>query len=404
VTVRRVVVVGAGLAGGRAAEVLREEGFDGEVALVGAEPHLPYDRPPLSKDFLLGKTDDTALREPPAYDDLRLDVHLGRRAVALQRGVLTLDDGTELAFDAAIVATGAVPRRLPGTEGMEGVHVLRTIDDARAIRAALAEGPRVVVVGAGFIGAEVASSCRALGLDVTVLEAFDAPLERVLGRDVGTICATWHLDDGVDLRCGAGVQGLVGGAGVEGVRLADGTVVAADLVVVGIGVVPDVAVLAGSGAVIDNGVVVDERAETAVPGVYAVGDVANHWNPVFGERMRVEHWTNAVLAAEVAARNVLGRGAVHSPVPYVWSDQYGMKLQYVGHATHWDEVVFRGDVPGRKFSAFYLDGGRVRAMFCVRRPRDTVAANRLIAAGATPDPAALADVEVDLLSLAPPPA
>jgi 3-phenylpropionate/trans-cinnamate dioxygenase ferredoxin reductase subunit len=399
-TLGRVLVVGAGLAGGRAAETLREVGFDGEIALVGAEPHLPYDRPPLSKELLTGKVDDTALRPADAYEQLGLDVRLGRRVAALHARHADLDDGSRIPFDAAVVTTGAVPRRLPGSEGMAGVAVLRTVDDARAIRDALTTGsPRVVVVGAGFIGAEVASSCRALGLDVTVLEAFAQPLERVLGPEMGAVCAGWHRDEGVDLRCGVSVAGLQGDGRVEAVVLADGTIVPADLVVVGIGVVPDVEFLTPSGAELVNGVVVDEHAATTVAGIWAAGDVANGWNPLFEERMRIEHWTNALLQAEVAARNVLGGDQVHAPVPYFWSDQYGMKLQYVGHASAWDRLVVRGDPATRKFDAFYLRGGRLLAVLCVGRPRDTVAANRLIAARAEPDPTQLADPDVDLLAL-----
>ena len=291
-----VAVVGASLAGLRAVETLRRDGYDGRLVLVGAEAHLPYDRPPLSKEFLAGEVepDDVALRRGP-YDDLDLDLRLGRRAVALDLAsrAVALDDGEPVVFDGLVLATGSTPRVVPGTPDLPGINVLRTLDDALAIRAKLDARPRVVVVGAGFIGSEVAATCRLRGLEVTVLEALPAPLVRGLGPVLGMACGELHRDHGVDLRLGVGVAGFEGDGRVERVRLDDGTAVDADLVVVGVGVAPATDWLATSGLTLDNGVVCDETL-LAAPGVVAAGDVARWPNPLFGgESMRVEHWTNA---------------------------------------------------------------------------------------------------------------
>jgi NADPH-dependent 2,4-dienoyl-CoA reductase/sulfur reductase-like enzyme len=368
---RTVVVVGASLAGLRATEALRRDGFDGRVVLVGAEPHLPYDRPPLSKQLLAGEWEpqELALRRAP-YDELDVELRLGVRATALDAAarVLTLEGGETLAFDGALLATGAAPRTLPNTPDLDGIFVLRTVDDALNLRARLDDEPRVVVIGAGFIGSEVAATCRMRGLSVTVLEALPAPLVRGLGPVLGMVCGELHRDHGVDLRLGVGVAAIEGDGRVERVRLDDGATVEADVVVVGVGVAPVTEWLEGSGLVLDNGVVCDETL-LAAPGIVAAGDVARWPNPMFdGELMRLEHWTNAAEQGVAAARRLLvaeGEEPVaYAPVPFVWSDQYDRKIQTVGHFRGDDEMeVVHGTLEERRFvSVFGRDGRLVGAL------------------------------------------
>jgi NADPH-dependent 2,4-dienoyl-CoA reductase/sulfur reductase-like enzyme len=358
---RTVVVVGASLAGLRATETLRRDGFEGRLVLVGAEPHLPYDRPPLSKQLLAGEREpqDLALRRAP-YDELDVDLRLGVRAVALDLAAreVVLATSERIAFDGAVLATGATPRRLPTTPALEGIHVLRTIDDALDLRARLDTDPRVVVVGAGFIGSEVAATCRMRGLDVTVVEALPAPLVRGLGPVLGMVCGELHRDHGVDLRLGTGVAGIEGTTKVERVRLDDGTTVEADVVVVGVGVVPVTDWLEGSGLQLENGVVCDETL-LAAPGVVAAGDVARWPNPRFdGELMRLEHWTNATEQGVAAARRLLvpdGEAApAYAPIPFVWSDQYDRRIQTIGHFRGDDDMrVVHGSLEERRFVALF---------------------------------------------------
>jgi NADPH-dependent 2,4-dienoyl-CoA reductase/sulfur reductase-like enzyme len=366
-----VVVVGASLAGLRATEALRRDGYDGRIVLVGAEPHLPYDRPPLSKQLLAGEWEpqDLALRRAD-YDELQLELRLGVRATGLDAAakVLTLEgaDGVaeELPFDGALLATGATPRTLPGTPDLDGIFVLRTVDDALDLRARLDDHPRVVVVGAGFIGSEVAATCRGRGLQVTVLEALPAPLVRGLGETLGMVCGELHRDHGVDLRLGVGVAAIEGDGKVERVRLDDGSTVEADVVVVGVGVVPVTEWLEGSGLTLDNGIVCDETL-LAAPGIVAAGDVARWPNPMFdGELMRLEHWTNAAEQGVAAARRLLvpdgGTAEPYAPVPFVWSDQYDRKIQTVGHFRGDDEMeVVHGTLEERRFVAVFGRNGRL---------------------------------------------
>jgi len=365
--VRTVVVVGASLAGLRATETLRREGFDGRIVLVGAEPHLPYDRPPLSKQLLAGEWEpqDLALRRTP-YDELDVELRLGARATALDAAgrLLTLEGDESLPFDGALLATGAAPRTLPGTPDLDGIFVLRTVDDALDLRARLDARPRVVVIGAGFIGSEVAATCRMRGLEVTVLEALPAPLVRGLGPVLGAVCGELHRDHGVDLRLGVGVAAIEGDGKVERVRLDDGSTVEADIVVVGVGVAPVTDWLDGSGLILDNGIVCDETL-LAAPGIVAAGDVARWPNPMFdGEVMRLEHWTNAAEQGVAAARRLLvaeGDAAdAYAPVPFVWSDQYDRKIQTVGHFRGDDEMeVVYGSLDERRFVAVFGRDGRL---------------------------------------------
>ena len=325
---RRIVIVGASLAGLRAAETLRDRGFDGTLTLVGDEPHRPYDRPPLSKQVLQGtwEPEQTFFRRKDGYDALGLDMRLGVRATSVDLGArrVTLSDGTYADYDRLIIATGARVRTLPGIAPRPGLLTLRNLDDALVLREALARATRVAVVGAGFIGLEVAASCRARGVDVIAIESLPVPLAPILGPTLGEMIAAMHRDHGVDLRTGVTVADVYGESRVEGLALSDGSRVDADVVVVGIGVVPNTEWLEGSGLQLDNGIVCDGSCEAA-PGVYAAGDVARVANQWYGESPRIEHWSNAVEQGVHAAENVLaGPGAAtsFSSVPYFWSDQY----------------------------------------------------------------------------------
>lgn len=386
-----VVIVGASLAGLRAANALRRQKFRGRVTLIGAEPHLPYDRPPLSKQILLGKWEPerAALITPEDLAKLDLDLRLGRRAASLdtKASAVTLDDGTDVTYDALILATGATPRMLPGTPRLPGIEVLRTMEDCLHIRAALEAGARVAVVGGGFIGAEVAAAARMRGLPVTMIEMLSQPLERALGPKIGAAAAAIQLAHGVDLRLNTGVTGFEGGQRVERVLLDGGEAVEADLVVVGVGVRPETAWLEGSGLELRDGVVCDQYLRAGPPGVYAAGDVCRWFNPLFGEEMRVEHWTSAVEQGMAAARNILAGPDAAKPyasVPYVWSDQYDVSIQYVGHARGDDDLMVKhGSIESGSFVALYGRAGRLMAAVGFNMPRLLNDYRRFIAEGAS---------------------
>jgi NADPH-dependent 2,4-dienoyl-CoA reductase/sulfur reductase-like enzyme len=402
----RIVVVGASLAGLSALEALRGAGYEGELIAIGAEAALPYDRPPLSKQVLQGtwEPEQANLRDAAHYDPLEIDWRLGRRVAALEldRRAVVLDDGEPLGFDGLVIATGATPRTLPpdssGTPRapgppLAGVFVLRTLEDCLALRKELEGGPRVCVVGAGFIGAEVAASCRSRGLEVTMLEGLPAPLARAFPAEMGAACAALHQDQGVDLRTSVGVEGLDGSGRVEQVRLAGGGSVAADVVVVGVGVAPATDWLESSGLELRNGVVCDETCATAAPGVVAAGDVARWPNRLFGEEMRIEHWSNAVEQGAAAAKRLLASDETaepFAPVPYFWSDQYDTKIQFLGRAAPDDAVaVVDGSPEEGRFVAIFGRAGRLVGALAFNRPRQLMAYRRLIA-NATPWEDALA--------------
>jgi 3-phenylpropionate/trans-cinnamate dioxygenase ferredoxin reductase subunit len=399
------VIIGANLAGGRAAEALRSAGFDGRVVLVGAEPDRPYERPPLSKAYLFGgvPTEKLYLRPPDYYAAHDIELRLGQRATRLDpiRRIVELNGEEQLEYAALLIATGASPRRLavPGGD-LDGLLYLRDLRDARVLRDRLAHAQRVVVVGAGFNGAEVAASARTLGREVVALEALPVPLERALGPVVGGLYADIHRAHGVDLRTGAGVTGIAGGPGEYRVLTTSGPPIECDLVVVGVGVAPEVGWLEGSGLELRNGVVVDELCRTNVPDVYAAGDVANWWHPGLGHHLRVEHFDNAQNQGVAAAKSMLGQGQAYAPVNYFWSDQYDLSLQYVGHASGEDALVLRGDVPYGSWSAFYMRDGGLKAALAVNRFRDVSAARQLIARGIPVTAEQLADASVDLKDLA----
>ena len=359
------VIVGAGLAGAKAAETLREEGYDGRLVLLGAEPERPYERPPLSKEYLRGETDreQAYVHEAAFYEEHGIELRSGEHVVRLDPGrrELTLQSDEPLAYDRLLLTTGSAPRRLsiPGSE-LEGVHYLRTFGDSDALRARLEAGGRLVVIGAGWIGCEVAASARQRGSEVTVIAPHPVPFARVLGSEVGAIYRDIHVDHGVEMLLGTGAAALEGADSVERVRLNDGRTIDCDSVVVGIGATPRAILAAAAGLAVDNGILVDERLETSAPGVFAAGDVANQLHPSLG-RLRVEHWDNAVQQGPAAARSMLGSTEGYARLPYFFSDQYDVGMEYSGHATDWDRIVFRRDPAEREFIVFWLRDGRVLA-------------------------------------------
>ncbi|MGW1675377.1 NAD(P)/FAD-dependent oxidoreductase [Streptomyces sp. NPDC002324] len=380
----RLVVVGGSLAGLRAVEAARRAGFPGMITLVGAEEHLPYDRPPLSKAFLDNVTVEPPLFRTESYlrDELGVQLRFGSPATAVDPARRVIEaGGAEMPYTWLVVATGARARSLPGTDGLAGVHTLRTLDDAVAIRAALDAGARTVVVGAGFIGSEVASGARKRGLPVTIVEALPTPLVRAVGEEMGAACASLHEANGTVLRCGVGVKAIEGDGAVERVRLSDGTVLPADLVVVGIGASPAVEWLKGSGIEVDDGVVCDAHLASSRPGIYAAGDVARWHNPLFDRPMRLEHWTSAAEQAATAMRNALDPAAAkpYSTVPYFWSDWYGRRIQFVGVPSAAEVEVVAGSVDEHRIVALYREGDRLAGVLAMNQPREIMKYRALIA-------------------------
>ena len=359
------VIVGAGMAGGKAAETLREEGFDGRIVLLGAEPERPYERPPLSKDYLRGEADRTAvwLQEDPGwYEQHNVELRTSTPVASLDVAgrAVVLDGGERVDYDALLLATGAEPKRLPipGAD-LPGVHLLRTVEDSDSLRAVLDAGGRLVVVGAGWIGCEVAASARQRGLEVTVIEPLSLPLERVLGPELGTFYRDVHVDQGVQFRLADSVAAIEGAGRAERVRTNDGATLDCDAVVIGVGVAPRTALAEGV-LDADNGILVDAGLRTSAEGVFAAGDVANQDHPLFG-RLRVEHWANALEQGPAAARAMLGQDVTYDRVPYFFSDQYDVGMEYAGLSRPDDDVVFRGDPESGEFIAFWLRDGRVVA-------------------------------------------
>jgi 3-phenylpropionate/trans-cinnamate dioxygenase ferredoxin reductase subunit len=360
------VIVGGGLAAAKTAEALREQGFEGPIVIFGDEDVAPYERPPLSKDYLRGESDFASARVHPDgfYDEHGIELRTGTAVERIDTGAreVVLTGRERVGYARLLIATGAEPRRLdaPGAD-LDGIHYLRSVADSDAIAARLGEGARVVVIGGGWIGAEVAASARQKGCDVALVEVSDVPLERVLGRRLGEFYAQVHRDHGVELHTGVGVESFDGAGRVERVALADGRTLECDFVVVGVGVIPRTALAAQAGIPVDNGIVVSDRLETPVPGVFAAGDVANAWHPFYERSLRVEHWANALNQPATAARAMLGKPASYDRLPYFFSDQYDVGMEYTGYATDWDDVVFRGDRAAREFIAFWLRGGAVIA-------------------------------------------
>ena len=383
-----IIVVGGSLAGIRSAEALRRRGYEGRLSLVGAEVERPYDRPPLSKELLRGdrEPEKIQLTRDDAFEALELDLHLGVAAEALEpeERCLQLANGDRLPYDGLVIATGARARALPGVDPMPGLHTLRSLADALEIRAALGKNPRVAVVGAGFIGAEVAASCRQLGLEVSMIESLPSPMARVLNARVGAVCSAAHRDHGVDLRLGVGVEAVEGDGRVERLQLSDGSRIEADLVVVGIGATPETGWLETSGLPLEDGVVCDARCATPAPGVVAAGDVARWHHEGYGESIRIEHWTNAVEQADAAAARLLEGEAAppFTPVPFVWSDQFDLKIQATGRIHPDDEMfVAHGSLEERRFVALFGREGRLRGALALNRVRDLMGYRRMLRDG-----------------------
>jgi 3-phenylpropionate/trans-cinnamate dioxygenase ferredoxin reductase component len=364
-SVESIVIVGGGLAGAKAAEALREQGYQGAVTLVAGERHLPYERPPLSKDYLLGKAGrlDFEVHDEGWYQDNDIDLRRQRRAVSLDVSAhgVGLDDGTSLGYDKLILATGSSPRllRLAGADAA-GVLTLRTVDDSEQIQAALVAGRRLVIIGGGWIGMEIAAGGRERGVAVTVVEAAELPLAGVLGPEIAESFLRMHREHGVDFELGAALDHFeVSDGHVTGAVLAEGRSLPADVVVVGVGAAPNVELAESAGLAIDNGVLVDARLQTSDPDVFAIGDIANEDHPVLGSRVRVEHWANALNQPAIAATNALGGDTTYAELPYFFSDQYDLGMEYIGHAPpgSYARVVTRGDVDKREFIAFWLDAG-----------------------------------------------
>jgi len=402
------LIVGASLAGARAAEMLREDGFDGPLILIGEESERPYERPPLSKDYLLGKSEREKIYVHPLewYPEHGVDLRLGVAVTGVDPAAheISLADGSRIGYAKLLLTTGSAPRRLPvpGAD-LDGVLYLRSVGDSDRIRSAFGSAERVAVIGAGWIGLETAAAARTAGAEVTVLEMAELPLLRVLGSEVAQVFAGLHREHGVDLRFGVQVAEITGSDGrADGVRLADGSHVPADVVIVGVGITPNVQLASAAGLDVDNGIVVDERLRSSDPDIYAAGDVASAFHPLLGKHIRVEHWSNARHQPRAAAKAMLGQDVAYDRVPYFYTDQYDLGMEYAGYVEPdgYDEVVFRGDVAGREFVAFWLGaGGRVLAGMNVNIWDVNDAIQDLVRAATPVDKAALGDPATPLESL-----
>jgi 3-phenylpropionate/trans-cinnamate dioxygenase ferredoxin reductase component len=395
------VIVGASLAGAKAAEGLRDGGFDGQVVLIGSERERPYERPPLSKDYLRGESarEKAFVHEEAFYGEHEIELITGRTATGLDAhgSKVTLDDGQTLSYDKLLLTTGAGPRRLsiPGAE-LEGIHYLRTLEDSDALREHLDGGGRAAVVGAGWIGSEVAASARQKGLDVTLIDPLELPNERIFGQEIGSFYREVHAQHGVELALGDGVEAFEGDGRISAVRTSSGRVIECDFAVVGVGVTPRVELADDSGLELDNGIVVDERLRTSAPDVFAAGDVANAWHPFYERRIRVEHWANALNQGPAAARAMLDEPVSYDRLPYFFSDQYEVGMEYSGFAAEWDQVILRGDRDSGEFVAFWLKDNRVLAGMNVNVWDVNDQVQALIRSRQQVDARALADVDTPL--------
>jgi 3-phenylpropionate/trans-cinnamate dioxygenase ferredoxin reductase component len=400
------IIVGASLAGAKAAETLRDEGFAGRLVLIGAEDEHPYERPPLSKDYLRGEVgrDRLFVHDPAFYAERDIELRHGRTATSLNTEAqeIELDGGERLRYDRLLLTTGAEPRRLraPGGE-LEGILYLRSVEDSDALRARFEHSGSIVVVGAGWIGSEVAASARQRGLEVTLVNPAAVPLERVLGGAVGAVYRDLHADHGVRMLAGTRVEAFEGRGAVERVRTGDGHELECDLVVVGVGVEPRIRLAAHANLAVGDGILVDEHLQTSIPTVFAAGDVASAHHPLYGQRIRVEHWANALNQGPVAARGMLGREDTYDRLPYFFSDQYDVGMEYSGFARDWDRVVFRGNPASREFIAFWLAADRVLAAMSVNVWDVGEPVQRLIRERVAVDDRRLADPDVPLDELVP---
>lgn len=404
----RLAIAGAGHAAGQAVATLRQKQFDGEIVLIGEEPWLPYQRPPLSKKFLAGEMPAERLyvKPPSFYEDPAITVHLDTRVEQIDRGeqVLHCAGGSDVRYDRLILALGARVRRLPPLPGgdLAGIHYLRNVGDVERIRTHLGEGCRLVIVGAGYIGLEVAAVASQLGARVAVVEMQDRVMKRVVAPSVSAFYEEEHRRHGVELLLGSGLAGFAGDRRVSAVALADGREIPADLVVIGIGIVPNVELAADAGLETGDGIVVDEHCRTADPSIYAIGDCTLHPNPLLGRRVRLESVQNALAQARTAAANLCGEDVSYTEVPWFWSDQYDLKLQIAGLSQGHDRTILRGNPTERKFSCIYLEGERMLAVDAINRPKDFLQSKKLIADRRAIDIDRLADAAVDLKDAAAP--
>jgi 3-phenylpropionate/trans-cinnamate dioxygenase ferredoxin reductase subunit len=398
------MIVGASLAGGKAAGELREQGFDGRIVLIGTEAEVPYERPPLTKDYLRGESEREKAYVHPAdfYEQHNIELETGATVTGIDTGAsrITLDDGRELEYDTLLLTTGAEPRTIsvPGAE-LDGIYYLRTLGDCDMLRRRLDDSARVAVVGAGWIGSEFAASARQLGREVTVIDPLALPNERIFGPEIGAFYRDVHLQHGVEMLLGQGVEAFEGDGSVARVRTSGGKVVDCDFAVVGIGIAPRTQLAADAGIAVDNGIVVNERLESSASGVFAAGDVANAWHPFYEQHIRVEHWANALNQGPAAARAMLGQEVSYDRIPYFFSDQYDVGMEYSGYAPSWDDVVFRGDRDGGEFIAFWLSDGRVVAGMNVNVWDVNEHVQELIRSRQRVDVAALTDTDTPLDSL-----
>ncbi len=400
-----VVIAGAGQAASQTIVSLRQGGYEGRIVLVGDEPYLPYQRPPLSKKFLAGELDASRLllRQELFYPEHRVDVHLGTRVSRIGPGSRTaeLSSGTTLHYDKLVLATGSRPREveLPGHQ-LPGVHYLRTIDDVERIRGEFRPGASLVIVGAGYIGLEVAAVAISRGLKVTVVELADQVMARVEAPPVSAFMARVHREAGVEIRCNTGLRAFTGRTRLKAVVGSDGREIPADLAIVGIGVLPNVELAEAAGIVCDNGIMVDEYCRTSDPDVLAVGDCTSHPNSLLGRRLRLESVHNALEQAKTAASTILGGLEPYAQVPWFWSDQYDLKLQIAGISSRTEQAVIRGIPESRSFAAFFLSDGRLTATYAINSPREFMLSKKLIAIGARPDPALLGNTSVPFKEIA----
>ncbi len=402
---RTFVIVGASLAGAKAAEELRNQDFEGRIVLIGDETELPYERPPLTKDYLRGESprNQTRVHEAGFYEQHDIEVVTGVRVTAIEPGErrVHVDGRVGFVYDRLLIATGAEPRKInvPGAD-LDGVHHLRTLADCDALRARLDVGGKVVVVGAGWIGAEFAASARLRGLEVTVIASDPVPLMRVLGTELGGFYRDLHRGHGVDLRTEIGVEAFEGQGSVTGVRTSDGRSIPCDFVVVGVGVVPRSGLAEAAGAKIENGIIVNQQLRTTIPDVFAAGDVANAWHPFFERQLRVEHWSNALNHGPAAGQAMLDQDVAYDRLPYFFSDQYDIGMEYTGYATEWDEIVYRGAVADGKFIAFWLKDQCVIAGMNINVWDVNEDLQALVRSRQEVDPAALCDRDTPLSELA----
>lgn len=399
------VIIGAGIAGGTAAETLRKQGFEGRVHLIGAEPYRPYDRPPLSKEFLSGAKEQEKLFFKPQdfYTEQSIELHLGTEATAIDPSLntVTLANGESIRYDKLLLSTGSRVKRLPiPGSNLKGVHYLRTIDDSRALAHSMNGASRVVIVGAGFIGSEVAAVCKTAGLEVTVLEIQPQPMAHILGEKMGAIYANLHTNRGINLRLREGISEIRGSSRTEQVITDEGNAINCDFVVIGVGITPDTTLAESAGLHVDFGILTDQYCQTSHPDIYAAGDVANWFHPGLDRRLRVEHWDNALNQGAAAAKSMLGAPEPYSPTLYFWSDQYDLNIQYLGHATEWDDIAVRGNPADEKFTAFYLKDGSVHGALVVNNFRDIRPTRTLIGQRTPVTAASLTNESTNLKQLA----